>query len=100
MNDTDLERLEMLGKARLGRAIDAERHTPTMQLLLEKAHKEKMEAAAEFAYLNPSDTKAIIAAQMRVRAANLIGGWIAEAIETGKAYEQALQSEGAAEPRA
>lgn len=82
---------EILAAARLGRAIDAERTgSPTVRLLLEMIDIEKDAAIVGFIEVNPSDAAKVAELQVKARAANLIGKWIIEAVERGRAAEQAL----------
>lgn len=62
--------------------------------LVERAHKDRIDALEELATTNPTDSIKIIGLQMKARIPDLFLAWLDEAIANGIAEEEMIQYSG------
>lgn len=81
-------------EAILGREAEVfiEEH-PIGQYLIDRAKADLARAQEALLEIDPSDAKAIFAAQLDARVANRVRGWIAEAIENGRQARALIREE-------
>ena len=84
----------LMADARLGNELEVARDTALYRFLAERARDEEAEALRTLKAVDPTDAKAVAAAQVRAGIADAVVGWIDEQIERGqKAYWDLIASE-------
>lgn len=61
--------------------------------LVDRAHRDRIEALEQLAVANPNDSEAIIRLQWQVKIPDLFLGWLDEAIAEGMAAEEIISLE-------
>ncbi|QCG94980.1 hypothetical protein E6C67_14195 [Azospirillum sp. TSA2s] len=84
----------LMAEARLGNELEIARDTALYRYLVEMARAEEAEAVQALKAVDPTDAKAVAAAQVRAGIADAVVGWIDEQIERGReAYRVLVAAE-------
>lgn len=91
---------EQLRLINLSLDIEAEERSPLFQALMAKANAESDAAIEEFLFCDPNDVAKVKDLQWRALRPRLVAGWLKEALEPGRAAEQAMREADYAENQA